>query len=84
MTWESKELGTARRSTQHRFKITLETLDYFSKEHLELVDTEDGTSCGAHFATELVDCLKDYLSIHDLQELRKEFKKEYERRVNNR
>lgn len=73
MTWESNELGTARRSTQQRFRIFLEQLDFFSEEFQKTFDpnSEDDQylSFKQGFAKELLACLGDHLSIADIEQI---------------
>ena len=78
MTWQQTELGTARRSTQQRFRIYLERLDFFSDEflntfnpHVQRYLTQKNV-----FATELLDILGDHLTIADLQQIVDVFQEE--------
>ena len=89
MTWDSKELGTARRTTQQRFRINLEQLEFFSPEHLTALskysEEEEEYLCFKDgFASELLGCLSDHLSISDLKQIVNVFGKELEKREERR
>jgi hypothetical protein len=72
MTWESKEQGTARRSTQERFRIYHEQLEFGCPEFIEALNAQDedetlGFKQG--FAKELLACIGDHLSIADIEQI---------------
>lgn len=78
MTWQQIELGTARRSTQQRFRIYLEQLDFFSDEFLNTFNPHVQRYLAQKngFAKELLDTLGDHLSIADLQQIVDVFQEE--------
>lgn len=85
MTWESKELGTARRSYQDRFRIYFEQMDLFSEEakdfwNDEVDELEEQLTFKQGFAKELLSCMEDHLSIADLKQIVEVFGARYEER----
>lgn len=77
--WQQTELGTARRSTQQRFRIYLEQLDFFSEEFRSAcsnTDLEDYLTNENGFAKELLNTLGDHLSIADLRQIVDVFQEE--------
>jgi|SRR3990172_5136260 len=85
MTWESKEIGTVRRSFQDRFVICFEQMDLFSEGakdfwNDEVEELEEQLTFKQGFAIELLEVMGDHLSIADLQQIVEVFSEEYEKR----
>lgn len=82
MTWESTDRGTARRTTQERFRIFHEQLEFACPEHLAAMDKaeKEGQISKDEFAKELLDAMGDDISIADLRSLSKIFHDELKRR----
>lgn len=82
MSWNSKYLGVARRSTQQRFRIFLEQLDFFSKEFQD-ANSEDNQylSYKDGFAQELLNVIGDDISIADIRQIVSVFSKELDTRL---
>lgn len=83
MTWETKELGTARRSFQDRFRVYFEQMDLFSEEARDFWndktdEVEEYLMYKQGFAKELLACMEDHLSIADLQQIVEVFGVRYE------
>lgn len=83
MTWESKEMGSARRSYQDRFRIYFEQMDLFSEEAKdfwtdETDEFEEYVMYENGFAKELLACMEDHLSIADLAQIVEVFGERYQ------
>lgn len=88
MTWNKKELGVARRSTQQRFRIYYEQLDFFSKEFQKTFDPnshdDQHLAFKKGFAKELLAAIGDHISISDLQQIVEVFSDELKSREEER
>lgn len=79
MSWEIVSESEVRVSTQVRFRITSEILNFFSDEHLQAMreNDESGTYCNIDVGASLLAAMQDDLSISDLESIVKAFNMEY-------
>ena len=81
MTWEVIKESYARRSTQTRFKVVTEQLDFFSEEFRQALSDQDMDKYIAYktgFAKELLHAVINDISINDLEQIVKVFGDELE------
>ena len=87
MSWEKKATAVARRSTQTRFVIHTEELEFASPEFIQSLNAEDENEHLAYkdgFAKELLKAIGDNLSISDLKQIIDVFTIEYDKRESKR
>jgi len=83
MTWETKNISIARRSTQTRFVIHTEQLEFASPEFVQALNNDDENEALAYkdgFAKELLSAIGDELSVSDLKQILDVFGKKYAER----
>lgn len=87
MSWKKKATAVARRSTQTRFVIHTEELEFASPEFTQSLNAEDENEYLAYkdgFAKELLKAIGDNLSISDLKQIIDIFTIEYDKRESKR
>lgn len=87
MSWENKGTAIARRSTQTRFVIHTEQLEFGSPEFVQALNAEGEDEHLVYkdgFAKELLEAIGDSLSISDLKQIIDVFGKEYQERESER
>ncbi len=85
MSWEMKEEHVVRRTTQDRFIISFEQLNFFSQEFKNHLNSDARHSHGSQeFAEELYIALRDHLSIADCEAVADVFEREFYNRKSKR
>lgn len=87
MSWEIIDEKIARRSFQTRFIIKIEQLEFGTPTFVEALNSKDDDEeleYGNGFATELLNAIKDQLSISDLKQIVEVFSAEHEKEESER